>query len=136
VAEWLRNGLQSNKFVEKLPSGLPKKPAFWPSNPCLSKGDFSVSEVLDRPITRTPARNAPMKTRKVVRRFQTKDSAGRPETIIEYRTSEASDEIRPDRSPAEPVIGQEFETMRGADVERIDEKSFRILSANIIVQVI
>jgi hypothetical protein len=72
--------------------------------------------------------------RQQVRRFETNDDAGNREVIIEYRTFDESDEIRADRMSADPMVGKLFETLKGGDVEQIDENSFQILGTNKIVR--
>ena len=72
--------------------------------------------------------------KKEVCRFQTKDDGGNVHIIIEYRTSQQSNEIRSDRMSPAPTIGQLFEALDGRAVEQIDDNSFQILGANKLVR--
>jgi hypothetical protein len=73
-------------------------------------------------------------TRTRVGEFKAKDDDGKIYTIVEYRTSQQSNEIRSDRMSQPPTIGQEFETLEGGHVEQIDDNSFQIISTNKIVR--
>jgi hypothetical protein len=69
-------------------------------------------------------------TRKEVRRFQTKDEEGNRITLIEYRITIVSDEIRPDRMLPEPTFEEDFKTADGRDVA----KTYQLLGTGKIVR--
>jgi hypothetical protein len=69
-----------------------------------------------------------------VRRLLAKDDSGNRYTIVEYQTTEESNEIRPDRMSSDPIKGESFETADGEPVEKISEDTFQLLKRNKIVR--
>jgi hypothetical protein len=75
-----------------------------------------------------------MTTGSKVDQFNAKDDVGKIYTIVEYRTSQQSNEIRSDRMSQPPTIGQEFKTLEGRAVEKITEDTFQIMGSDKIVR--
>lgn len=70
----------------------------------------------------------------VIRRFQVADNTGRRYTIVEYRITEHSAEIRSDRSSGDPIHIDGFETLEGVDVIQIGDDVLEIASTDKVVR--
>lgn len=72
--------------------------------------------------------------RSKVDQFRAVDDAGTLYTIIKFRTVQESQEIRSDRMSADPIFGEEFETLEGRGVHHVGEDTFQIYGTHIVVR--
>ncbi len=73
-------------------------------------------------------------TTRFVRRFKAEDEDGEVYTIIEYKITLTSDEVRPDRMSIRGRVSPKFQTVDGSPVLKLDSERFKIARRNKIVR--